>query len=109
MDIYSKFLILLSLFAPHITEEIWEILGNKKSIHLEKWPEYNPEFIKEKEIELVIQINGKVRDKIKVSADIFENDAKKIALESEKIKKWIRKKEIRKIIFVKGKLVNIVV
>jgi leucyl-tRNA synthetase len=106
---YSKFLILLSPFTPHITEEIWEALGNKESIHLQKWPEYNPELAKEKEINLVIQINGKLRDQIKTSADISEADAKKLALESEKIKKWIAGKEVRKVIFVKGRLVNIVV
>ncbi len=106
---YSKFLILISPFAPHITEEIWEALGNKESIHLQKWPEYNPELAKEKEIILVVQINGKLRDQIKVMADISETDAKKLALESEKVKKWIEGKEIKKVIFVKGRLVNIVV
>ncbi len=106
---YSQFLILLSPFAPHITEELWEILGNRESIHLQKWLEYNKEIIKEKEITLVIQINGKLRDQIKAPVDISEEDAKKLALESEKIKKWIKRKEIRKIIFVKGRLINMVV
>ena len=106
---YSQFLILLSPFAPHITEELWELFEEKESIHLQEWPKYNPELIKEKEIQLVIQINGKLRDQVKVSADISEDEAKKIALESEKVQKWIEGKEIRKIIFVKGKLVNVVV
>ena len=106
---YSTFIILLSPFAPHITEEIWEALGNKESIHLQSWPEYDKELAKEKEIILVVQINGKLRDQIKVMADISETDAKKLALESEKIKKWIEGKEIRKVIFVKGRLVNIVI
>ncbi len=106
---YSIFLILLSPFAPHITEELWKALENKESIHLQKWPKHNPELTKEKEIVLVIQINGKVRDQIKVPADISEEEAKKIALGREKIKKWIEGKKIRKIIFVKGKLVNVVV
>ncbi len=106
---YSQFLILLSPFAPHITEELWKILGNKESVHLQSFPKYNPELIKEKEITLVIQINGKLRDQIKAPADISEEDAKKLALESEKIKKWIDGKEVRKIIFIKGRLVNVVV
>jgi len=106
---YFQFLILLSPFAPHITEELWSNLGHKDSIFKEKWPKYDPKFIKEKEIELVIQINGKVRDKIKTPADILEDSAKKIALESEKIEKWIEGKKIKKIIFVKGKLVNVVI
>ncbi len=106
---YRLLIILLSPFAPHTAEELWEKLGNKKSIFLQPWPKHNPEFIKEKEIELVIQINGKVRDKIKVSADISENEAKKIALESEKIKKWTKGEKIKKIIFVKDRLVNIAI
>jgi len=106
---YQLLIILLSPFTPHITEELWETLGNKESIFKQKWPKYNPELAKEKEIELVIQINGKVRDRIKAPTDISEEDAKKIALESERIKKWTEGKEIRKIIFVKGKLVNIVI
>ncbi len=107
---YYKLLItILSPFTPHITEELWALFENKKSIHLENWPKYDPELAKDKEIMLVIQINGKVRDQISSPADISAEDAKKIALESEKIKKWIEGKIIRKIIFVKGKLVNIVV
>jgi len=106
---YQLLITLLSPFAPHITEELWEMLGNKDSIHLQAWPKYDKELAKEKEIELVVQINGKVRDRIKVSADISEEEAKKIALESEKVKKWIEGKEIKKFLFVKGKLANIVV
>ncbi|MCK4524983.1 MAG: class I tRNA ligase family protein [Candidatus Andersenbacteria bacterium] len=106
---YSQFLILLSPFAPHITEELWESLEEKESVHSQNWPKFNPELIKEKEITMVIQVNGKLRDQIKVPTDISEEQAKKIALESEKIKKWIEGKEIRKVIFVKGKLVNVVV
>ncbi len=106
---YSQFLILLSPFAPHIAEELWEMLNKKKSIHLQKWPKFNPELIKEKEIQLVIQINGKLRDQMKVPTDISEEEAKKAALKSEKVQKWIKGKEIRKVIFVKGKLVNVVI
>ena len=105
----EKFLILLAPFAPHMTEEIWQSLGNEKSIFEEKWPEYDEELTKDDEIELVIQVNGKVRDKIKVSIEISEEEAKKIALESEKVKKYTEEKEIRKIIYVKGKLVSIVI
>ncbi|MDO8529655.1 MAG: class I tRNA ligase family protein, partial [bacterium] len=106
---YSKFIILLSPFAPHIAEEIWEKLGHTKSIFLEKWPSYDPKLIKDGEIELVVQANGKLRDRIKVSADISEEEAKEIAMTSEKLKKYIAGKEIRKIIFVKGRLINIVI
>jgi len=100
---------LLAPFAPHIAEELWQKLGHKELIFKEKWPEYDPALIKDEEIELVIQINGKLRDRIKVSANISEDEAKKIALKSEKVKKFIGDKKIKKTIFVKGKLINIVI
>ncbi len=113
---YTLYLLLLSPFAPHLSEELWNKLGNhrqggtsKNSIFKEKWPAYDPEMIKDEEIELIIQINGKVRDKITVSADISEEEAKKIALEREKVKNHIAEKEIKKVIFVKGRLINIVI
>jgi len=105
----EKFLIILAPFAPHLSEELWSELGHKKSIFKEAWPEYNPELVKDEVINLVIQVNSRVRETMEVSADISEEEAKKIALESEKIKKWIEGKEVVKIIFVKGKLINIVV
>ncbi|MFA6454590.1 MAG: class I tRNA ligase family protein [Patescibacteria group bacterium] len=106
---YTLYLILLSPFAPHLAEELWSGLGYKQSIFKEKWPEYDPVMVKDETINLVIQINGKVRDMIEVSADISENEAKKIALASEKIIKWLEGKEVVKIIFIKGKLINIVI
>jgi leucyl-tRNA synthetase len=106
---YSCFLILLSPFAPHITEEVWNKLGHGESIFKEKWQEYDSRFIKDEEIEMVIQVNGKVRDKIAVSADIVEEEAKNLAIKSEKIKKYMEGKEVKKIVFVEGKLVNIVI
>lgn len=106
---FMKFIQLLAPFAPHIAEEIWNKLGHKESIFKEKWPEYDPALIVDEEIELVIQINGKLRDRIKVAADISEEDAKKLALESEKVKNFIGDKNIKKMIFVKGKLINIVI
>ncbi|MBU2474682.1 leucine--tRNA ligase, partial [Patescibacteria group bacterium] len=80
-----------------------------QSIFQEKWPKHDVELVKDDILNLVIQVNGKLRDTIKVSSDIPEEDAKKIALESKKIQKWTEGKEIKKIIFVKGKLINVVV
>ncbi|MEA1963240.1 MAG: leucine--tRNA ligase [Patescibacteria group bacterium] len=108
-EAYEKLLLILSPFAPHIAEELWGELGNKESIFKQKWPEYDPKLIKDKKIQLVVQVNGKLRDTIEVGADISEEDAKNIVLESEKIKKWTKNEKIVKIIFVKGRLVNIVV
>ncbi|TSA44382.1 leucine--tRNA ligase [bacterium] len=106
---YELLVILLSPFAPHIAEEIWEKLGHNESIFLEKWPEYDPELIKEEQISFVIQINGKVRDQIEVAAGVKEEEAKKLALERDKIVKYIDGKNIRKIIFVPDRLINFVV
>lgn len=114
---YKLLITILSPFAPHIAEELWSSFARasedkekyEKSIFLQKWPEYDPALVKDEEIELVIQINGKLRDRIKVATDISEKEAKKISLESKKVKNFIAGKEIQKIIFVKGKLINIVV
>ena len=106
---FETFLKLLSPFAPHIAEELWSQLGHKKSIFTEKWPQFDKNLVKDETIELVIQINGKVRDKIEVAADIFEEEAKKIALASEKIKTILSGQEPKKVIFVRGRLINIVI
>ncbi|MDD3024609.1 MAG: leucine--tRNA ligase, partial [Syntrophomonadaceae bacterium] len=83
-------------------------LENKKSVHLNAWPVFDPKLIRDKEIELVVQVNGKVRDKIKVSADISEEDARNIALGSEKVTRWLEGKMPKKVIIIKGKLISIV-
>ncbi len=104
----EDFLKLLAPFAPFITEELWEKMGNKESIHNQKWPEYDPKKIKEDTFELVVQINGKVRDTISAELGIGEKEAEKIALQSEKIKKYLEGKQIKKIIYVENKILNIV-
>ncbi len=108
-EYFEKLLILLSPFTPHIAEELWSEIGNKESIFLSRWPEYDKNLIKEDEIEMLLQVNGKLRDKIKALADISEEEAKKLAFESEKVKKEISGKEIKKVIFVKGRLINVVI
>ena len=105
-------LLLLAPFAPHLAEELWHQinpeLDEKQSIFQEKWPEFDPELAKSKEIELVIQINGSVRDKVVTKADISQTQAEKIVLKRQKIQNHIKDKHIKKIIFVKGKLINFV-
>jgi len=108
-DALKTFSILLAPFAPHIAEEIWQLIGFKNSVHLEYWPSYNAEALKEDSYELVIQINGKVRDKVNINIDINEDQIKKLTLKRPNILKWTQDKEIRKIIIVKGKIINIVI
>jgi len=108
-EIMEKFLILLSPFAPHIAEELWQKLGHADSIFLEKWPEYEAKLITKETVLLVVQVNGKVRDKIEVVGDIPEAKAKDLALTSNKVKVWLADKEIKKVIFVPGKLINLVI
>ena len=107
---YQVLLKLLAPFAPHLIEEIWRnILGNKKSIHLESWPKYNQKLIKEEKFELVIQINGKIRDKVSVEMGIAQKEAEEIVLKLEKIKKLVADRKIKKIIYVPNRLINIVI
>ena len=105
----DTFLKLLSPFAPHITEELWEGLGYKRSISLEKWPQYDEKSTQEETWSLIIQINGKVRDKIEVQKGISEKEAKELALSQEKIKKWLENKKPKKIIYIPNRLINLVV
>ncbi|MEW6616427.1 MAG: leucine--tRNA ligase [Thermodesulfobacteriota bacterium] len=101
-------IILLSPVAPHICEELWEKLGKKESIIKVPWPSYNEEIIREDEILIVVQINGKLRSKVNVIASSREDEIKRAALDVPRVKELLRDNEIRRIIFVPGKLVNIV-
>ena len=77
-------MLILSPFAPHIAEELWERLGHSKSLAYEPWPKFDTELVKEKEIELAVQVNGKIKDKIVVSADADEEQIKQKALSMRK-------------------------
>lgn len=108
-DEYKIFTLLLNPFAPHVTEEIWEVMSFGGTVTDQKWPEYDEEKCKENTIEIVAQINGKVRTKLVVPADISAEDAVALAKEDEKIKEATEGKTIVKELYVKGRLVNIVV
>jgi leucyl-tRNA synthetase len=105
---FKIFLKLLAPFAPFISEELWGRFGGKKSIHLSDWPEYNKTTSREKTFTLVVQINGKLRDKFEAESGITEEKALKTALERPKIKARLDGREIKKIIFIPGRLLNIV-
>jgi len=108
-DIVEIFVLLLSPFAPHMAEELWEKLGHSETLAYEPWPTYDPALIQEDTFELVLTVNGKPRDKVEAQLDIPEEEAIKLALDSEKIQAYIEGKEIVKKIYVPKKLVNIVV
>lgn len=106
---YKLTLVLIAPFAPHLAEELWQKVGNSESIFMQTWPKYDESLAKDEEIEMVVQVNGKVRDRLTVAADVTEDEIRETALESEKVKVFTDGMEIKKIIFVPGKLINIVV
>jgi leucyl-tRNA synthetase len=108
-NVFETFLKILAPFAPHLAEELWEKMGNKTSVHLEKWPEYDPKMIKEKTFELVIQINGKVRAKVEAPTEAGEAELQELALNHPVIKEKLAVAAPKKIIVVPKKLVNIVI
>ena len=105
----EQILLLLSPFSPHIAEELWEATGNAPSVFDRKWPEWDEEAAKEETIELVVQVNGKVRSKMMMPAGTPDEEVQRMALEDKKIGESIGGKEIKKVIVVRGKLVNIVI
>jgi len=106
---YQLLIIILTPFAPHMAEELWSNLGHKDSVCIQEWPEYDEELIKDDEITIVVQVNGKVRGDMTVSVDISEEDAKAQAIQIKNVVKWLEGKEPKKVIYVKGKLVSIVI
>jgi leucyl-tRNA synthetase len=107
VDSIKKFLVLLYPFAPHITEELYQMLGSKKSLQLEKWPKFNPKKVVDETVEVVVQVNGKVRDKLQVLVGASEAVVKEMALQSDKIKAALTG-EPKRVIFVPNKIISFV-
>jgi leucyl-tRNA synthetase len=105
----ENILLLLAPFAPFITDELWEMIGHENSIHEMSWPDYKESALEKEEITIVIQVNGKVREKISVDPDISEEEVKEKVLEEEKIQSYLEGNNLIKTIYVPGKLVNLVV
>ncbi|MCD6107778.1 MAG: class I tRNA ligase family protein, partial [Caldisericaceae bacterium] len=103
----ETFIKMLAPIAPHITDELWSKLGHGESVHLEQWPEAKGIY-KEEQVSIVLEVNGKVRDIIEIEKDADEQTVKEIALNREKIKKIISEGTIKKIIYIKNKLFNVV-
>jgi len=100
--------LLLSPFTPHICEELWQRMGNEKSLTYHPWPSYREDFLKKEEITIIIQVNGKLRDKILVSRTMEKEQIEKEVLRREKVRRYIEGKALKKLIWVPHKLVNIV-
>ena len=107
--ILEQLIILLAPFAPHTAEELWHELGETTSIHTENWPVYEESALVVDEVEVVLQVNGKVRDKLTVSVNITKEELETMAKESSRVQEFTEGKNIVKVIYVPGKLVNIVV
>jgi leucyl-tRNA synthetase len=104
----QSLLLLMAPFTPHITEELWHRLGHKTSIHLETWPKWDEEVAAEEMITLVVQVNGRVRDRIDVPTGIDDAEAERLARASEAVQRHVGEKQIVKVIVVPGRLVNVV-
>ena len=105
----DKFLIVLSPYAPHLAEELWHFTGKESSIFDEEWPKYDEDILKEEKISLAVQINGKLRTTVEIDINSNESDVKELILKNERVLHYTTGKTIKKFIYIKGKIANIVV
>ena len=104
----ESFILLLAPMAPHVTEEIWRALGHTNSIHLEPWPTFDPNLVRDEIVTVVVQVNGKVRDRLEVPAGTPEDAVRALALNSESVKRHLDGKPPKKFIFIIDKMLSIV-
>ncbi|MDP2671071.1 MAG: leucine--tRNA ligase [bacterium] len=109
LELLKQFVLVLAPFAPFIAEEIWGELGGDFSVHQQSWPEFDSSALAKKYVTVVVQVNGKMRDKIEVSSEAAEEEVTRLVVDRPKIKNYTQGKRIKKTIFVKGRLVNLVV
>ena len=107
-DVVKDFILLLSPFAPHFGEEMWEKLGMEFTVFNNFWPVYDEKALVKDEVEIAVQVNGRIKDRISIPQDISEDEIKSISLDSEEVKKALVDMDIKKVIIIKGRLVNIV-
>ena len=108
-DVQRDLVLMLAPFAPYLAHELWEMLGERSHLLRAPWPKYDPELAKEEEVEIAVQVKGKIRARITVPADAADDTVRALALADERVKSAIARKEIVKVLVVKGRLVNIVV
>ncbi|MEA2006681.1 MAG: class I tRNA ligase family protein [Patescibacteria group bacterium] len=100
---------IISPFAPHVAEEFWSQLSHKRSIFESLWPKFDPKNVFDEQIEIVVQVNGKVRDRLIISRDVTEDEVRVAVLESEKVQKYVGDKKVKKLIYISGRLMSVVV
>jgi leucyl-tRNA synthetase len=108
-SLWEPFVLLMAPYAPHIAEEMWEKLGHGESLAYHAWPEWDEAFAKDEEVEIVVQVNGKIRARLTVPADTAEAELKEQALANERVQRYTEGKSVRKVVTVPNKLVNVVV
>jgi leucyl-tRNA synthetase len=108
-ELLEEFVLLLAPFSPHIAEELWNRLGHPKSIAYQQWPSYSPEKTIESTVEVVFQVNGKVRSKLQVAFDTAEGELERLALSDAAVRRYVDGKRIVRKVVVRNKLVNVVV
>ncbi len=108
-ELSEKLVVILAPFVPHFSEELWEVLGHNESVHTVSWPTYDEAALVKDEVEIVLQVNGKVRDKVSVATNASKEDIEALALANEKVVSFTEGKNIVKVIVIPSKLVNIVV
>lgn len=107
-DLFKKFIQMLAPFAPHIAEEVWAGIGERGSVHVSAWPTYDPNLVADDTVVIGVQINGKVRAAITLAVDESEDSARAKVLALPDVQKWLDGKEIKKFIYVPGKIASIV-
>ena len=108
-EVFNAMALLLAPFAPHFAEEMWELLEHKESLSSASWPQYDPGLAREEKVEIVIQVNGKVRSRLSTSSEVSQEDIESLALEDERVRIHLAGKKVHRVIVIPKKLVNIVV
>jgi leucyl-tRNA synthetase len=107
-NLLEPFVLILSPYAPHLAEELWERLGHKESLAYESWPKYDKALLVESTVTVVLQVNGKLRDRIEAPAKASQAELEKLALANPRVQEHLTGKQVKKVVVVPGKLVNIV-
>ncbi|HEV2895417.1 MAG TPA: class I tRNA ligase family protein, partial [Actinomycetota bacterium] len=107
-DAAERLVLLLGPLAPFVTEELWRVLGNSSSVHQTSWPSFDPDLVRAKRVTLILQVDGKVRDRIEVAPDATEDELRDLAMASERVRTALGDRQVARVVAVPPKLVNLV-